>query len=195
MRKNVYSTYDADVAHANARSDLGTRPKCVCGSKLLFVFHIDRLTRRASRYNFKGKKRKIDEEEEHQLAESVRTISALFQGGNGAVNGRGDEPLEVRVASISAEIAAAIAHAQSRVYEEEEEEDEIDELDEDSGAETGGPGKLGPNTSGIRGGDGKGESGTGGDEDEDSDTFPMPLRGRNVRSRETTAVAGAKRKR
>jgi len=110
-------------------------------------------------------------------------------------NGRGDEPLEVRVASISAEIAAAIAHAQSRVYEEEEEEDEIDELDEDSGAETGGPGKLGPNTSGIRGGDGKGESGTGGDEDEDSDTFPMPLRGRNVRSRETTAVVGAKRKR
>lgn len=133
------------------------------------------------------------------MAESVRTISALFQGGNGAVlqNGRGDESLEVRVASISAEIAAAIAHAQSRVYEEEEEEDEIDELDEDSGAETGGPGKLGPNTSGIRGGDGKGERGRGGegDEDEDSDTFPVPLRGRNVRSRETTAVVGSKRKR
>jgi hypothetical protein len=129
------------------------------------------------------------------LAESVRTISALFQGGNASVlqNGRGDESLEVRVASISAEIAAAIAHAQSRVYEEEEEEDEIDELEDDSGAETGGPGKLGPNTSGIRGGDGE-ENGAG-DEDEDSDTFPVPLRARSVKSRDTAAVAGAKRKR
>ncbi|KAF9454492.1 hypothetical protein P691DRAFT_655680 [Macrolepiota fuliginosa MF-IS2] len=149
------------------------------------------------RYNFKGKKRKIEDEEEQELAESVRTISALFQSGNASVlqGGRGDESLEVRVASISAEIAAAIAHAQSRVYEEEDEEDEIDELDEDSGAETGGPGKLGPNTSGIRGGDGKGESGTGGDEDDDSDTFPVPLRSRSVKSREPAVVAGAKRKR
>ncbi|XP_006458127.1 hypothetical protein AGABI2DRAFT_148622 [Agaricus bisporus var. bisporus H97] len=149
------------------------------------------------RYNFKGKKRRIEDDEDRELAESVRTISALFQGSNGSVlqGGRGDESLEVRVASISAEIAAAIAHAQSRVYEEEEEEDEIDELDEDSGAETGGPGKLGPNTSGIRGGDDKEESGTGGDDDDDSDTFPVPLRGRTVKGRETTAVAGAKRKR
>jgi hypothetical protein len=149
------------------------------------------------RYNFKGKKRRIEDEEDHELAESVRTISALFQGSNGSVlqTGRGDDSLEVRVASISAEIAAAIAHAQSRVYEEEEEEDEIDELDEDSGAETGGPGKLGPNTSGIRGGDEKGESGTGGDEDEDSDTFPVPLRGRTLKGREAATVAGGKRKR
>lgn len=155
------------------------------------------LRERGRRYNFKGKKRRIEDDEDRELAESVRTISALFQGSNGSVlqGGRGDESLEVRVASISAEIAAAIAHAQSRVYEEEEEEDEIDELDEDSGAETGGPGKLGPNTSGIRGGDDKEESGTGGDDDDDSDTFPVPLRGRTVKGRETTAVAGAKRKR
>ncbi|KXN89260.1 hypothetical protein AN958_06014 [Leucoagaricus sp. SymC.cos] len=148
------------------------------------------------RYNFKGKKRKLDDDEDQELAESVRTISALFQGGNASLvqNGREDESLEVRVASISAEIAAAIAHAQSRVYEEEEEEDEIDELEDDSGTETGGPGKLGPKTSGIRGGDGQGSG--AGDEDDDSDTFPVPLRPRNVKNRDSaTAVAGAKRKR
>jgi hypothetical protein len=139
----------------------------------------------------------LDEEDDQELVESVRTISALFQGGNGSVlqGGQGDESLEVRVASISAEIAAAIAHAQSRVYEEEEEEDEIDELEDDSGAETGGPGKLGPNTSGIRGGDEPGSGGGDGDEDEDSDTFPVPLRARTVKTRDTATVAGAKRKR
>lgn len=122
----------------------------------------------------------------------MRTISALFQGGNGTVleDGQTAESLEVRVASISAEIAAAIAHAQSRVYEEEEEEDEIDELEDDSGVE---PGKLGPNTSGIRGEDGPESRGR--DDDDDSDTFPMPLRARSVKSRDTIAVAGAKRKR
>ena len=144
------------------------------------------------RYNFKGKKRKIEDDDDHELAESVRTISALFQGGNGTVleDVQTAESLEVRVASISAEIAAAIAHAQSRVYEEEEEEDEIDELEDDSGAESG---KLGPNTSGIRGEDGPVSRGR--DDDDDSDTFPMPLRARSVKSRDTIAVAGAKRKR
>lgn len=82
-----------------------------------------------SRYSFKAKRRRVsdddedDSEEEEDLADSVRTISALFQT---------EEPLEVRVASIGAEIAAALAQSQPhRGYEEEEQ-------------------AVGPNTSGVR---------------------------------------------
>ncbi|KAK7014863.1 fructose-1,6-bisphosphatase [Favolaschia claudopus] len=65
------------------------------------------------KYSFKAKRRKITEEDEdEELADSVRTISALFQAGAGVDP---DQPLEVRVASIGAEIAAAIAQAQSRI--------------------------------------------------------------------------------
>ena len=100
-----------------------------------------------------------------------------------------EPPLEVRVASISAEIAAAIAHAQSRLYDEDEEEDD------ESGQEVEGPETIGPNTSGIRGDDGL----DGAkileveDEDDDSDAFPIPLRTR--KGKEALTLVGAKRKR
>jgi len=151
------------------------------------------------KYDFKGKKRKISEEDEEQsLADSVRTISALFQvGGNAIVpNSRNglqpDASLEVRVASIGAEIAAAIAQAQSRVYEVDEEEDEEDE-ESGSGQELGGPEIIGPNTSGIR--DFGNEVVKGRivvEEDDDSDAFPMPLR---TRKGKDSPTVGNKRKR
>ncbi|KAF7294932.1 hypothetical protein MIND_01031300 [Mycena indigotica] len=77
------------------------------------------------RYSFKPKRRKhCDDEfesEDDDLADSVRTISAIFQT---------EERLEVKVASIGAEIAAALAQSRtSRVFDEQ---------------------ALGPNTSGIR---------------------------------------------
>ncbi|KAJ7452410.1 hypothetical protein B0H11DRAFT_1821086 [Mycena galericulata] len=137
------------------------------------------------KYSFKAKRRKISEEEEEdeeELADSVRTISALFQAGAGLGS---DQPLEVRVASIGAEIAAAIAHAKSRLYEDDEE----DEDGENNSQET-----IGPNTSGIRGGENRAED-DGPEEEEDSDAFPMPLRPRR-KGKEADLVAGAlKRKR
>ncbi|KAJ3514841.1 hypothetical protein NLJ89_g2132 [Agrocybe chaxingu] len=149
------------------------------------------------KYNFKGKKRKLDDDDDQELAESVRTISALFQaGGNSMLPSRNpdDEPLEVRVASISAEIAAAIAQAQSRTYEDEEDEEEEEESG--SGQEMGGIETIGPNTSGIRSGEaGLGDKEGGmevGDDDEDSDAFPAPLRARKARE---LAASGSKRKR
>ncbi|KAF9464703.1 hypothetical protein BDZ94DRAFT_1215916 [Collybia nuda] len=155
------------------------------------------------KYNFKGKKRKvIGEEDEHDLAESVRTISALFQaGGNTMLPTSRDalqpsEPLEIRVASISAEIAAAIAQAQSRMYDDEEDEDEDEESG--SGQEIGGSETIVPNTSGIRGlggGDNRIVDKEGQrlvEEDDDSDAFPMPLRARKGKD---SPVTGNKRKR
>ncbi|KAJ7172473.1 hypothetical protein C8R46DRAFT_150056 [Mycena filopes] len=108
-----------------------------------------------------------------ELADSVRTISALFQAGGE------DEPLEARVASIGAEIAAAIAQAKSRMYDDDDDDD-----DENGSQET-----LGPNTSGIRGGDRRAEDDDGPEEEEDSDAFPIPLRTRSPRT------TGGKRKR
>lgn len=148
------------------------------------------------KYDFKGKKRKISEDDDEQsLAESVRTISALFQAGGNAL--QPDASLEVRVASIGAEIAAAIAQAQSRVYEIDEEEDEEDE-ESGSGQELAGPEIIGPNTSGIR--DLGNEAASGVDkegrifveEDDDSDAFPVPLR---TRKGKDSPTIGNKRKR
>ncbi|KAJ7285834.1 hypothetical protein C8J57DRAFT_1285930 [Mycena rebaudengoi] len=116
------------------------------------------------KYSFKAKRRKIaEEDEEEDLADSVRTISALFQSGGGGP----DQPLQVRVASIGAEIAAAIAQAQSRVYDDEEDEDE----DEDDSQEA-----LGPNTSGIR--EDRAEEDEGPEEEDSDNAFPVPLRSR-----------------
>ncbi|KAJ6596895.1 hypothetical protein DFH09DRAFT_1023299 [Mycena vulgaris] len=138
------------------------------------------------KYSFKAKRRKISEEDEdEELADSVRTISALFQAGGGLGSG---QPLEVRVASIGAEIAAAIAHAQSRIYDDDDE----DEDGEDGSQET-----IGPNTSGIRGGENRAEDEDGPEEEEeDSDAFPMPLRSRR-KGKETDMIPGSglKRKR
>jgi hypothetical protein len=101
-----------------------------------------------------------------------------------------ERPLEARVASISAEIAAAIAHAQSRLYEEDDDED-----DDESGQEVDGPETIGPNTSGIR--DDGFRDGAKilevEDEDDDSDAFPIPLRTR--KGKESLTLVGAKRKR
>lgn len=148
------------------------------------------------KYNFRGKKRKItDEDDDQELAESVRTISALFQTGSNSILPPQDvdDPLEVRVASISAEIAAAIAQAQARGYDDEEDEDE----ESGSGQEMGTT--IGPNTSGIRGVSvsdvgGHGERPSSGirEEEEDSDAFPAPLRARKARE---MAAASSKRKR
>lgn len=107
-----------------------------------------------------------------------------------------DEPLEIRVASISAEIAAAIAQAQSRVYDDEDDEDEDEESG--SGQEMGGPETIVPNTSGIRGlGGGENrimdkEGRRLVEEDDDSDAFPVPLRARKGKD---SPVTGNKRKR
>jgi len=135
-----------------------------------------------------------DDDDDAQLAESVRTISALFQAGGKSIGAPdADEPLEVRVASISAEIAAAIAQAQSRGYEDEEDEEGEDS---GSGQEMGGVETIGPNTSGIRGSEGLGDKDGIDeleDEDDDSDAFPMPLRSR--KAREQLAASGNKRKR
>lgn len=110
---------------------------------------------------------------------------------------RTDEPLEAKVANISAEIAAAIAQAQSREYED----------DEDGSGSGSGSGRdvpdgetIGPNTSGIRGGE-NGKTLTGSKlriaaedvEDDDSDTFPIPLRTR--KSGKDGRVVIGKRKR
>jgi hypothetical protein len=100
------------------------------------------------------------------------------------------------VASISAEIAAAIAHAQSRLYNEDDDDD--DEEDDESGQGMEGPETVGPNISGIRGDDGL-RDGTGilevddDDGDDDSDAFPIPLRTR--KGKEALTLVGVKRKR
>ncbi|KAG6890694.1 hypothetical protein C0995_005067 [Termitomyces sp. Mi166 len=151
------------------------------------------------KYNFKGKKRKVneddDDDDDEDLAESVRTISALFQAGNDMPSASVDQSLEVRVASISAEIAAAIAKAQSRPYTGDEDED--DDEQSGSGQEIDGPEIIGPNTSGIRG-LGRGDTRVERDdrrlveEDDDSDAFPIPLR---TRKGKDSPVAGMKRKR
>ncbi|PFH54356.1 hypothetical protein AMATHDRAFT_72852 [Amanita thiersii Skay4041] len=154
------------------------------------------------KYNFKGKKRKVSEEEDdRELAESVRTISALFQSGNSTSEtgvATTDEPLDVRVVNISAEIAAAIAQAQSRAFGEVDDDDD----DESGSGQEMGRRTIGPNTSGIRDQDESesvcvrkemGEGSEEKDEDDDSDAFPAPLRTR--RSRDNVPATGSKRKR
>ncbi|KAH6918584.1 zinc finger and SCAN domain-containing protein 5 [Coprinopsis sp. MPI-PUGE-AT-0042] len=163
------------------------------------------------KYDFKGKKRKVVEDED-ELAKSVRAISAMLQNGNGLVtsaDGAGqDIPIEAHVASISAEIAAAIAQARSRNFEDADDDDDDDEGGEESGSgqEVAYPETIGPNTSGIRGA-GEGEVDPGAktmppptsqhqeedDDDEDSDAFPQPLHSR--KPRDTLVSAGTKRKR
>ncbi|KAJ8078776.1 hypothetical protein PM082_013059 [Marasmius tenuissimus] len=102
------------------------------------------------KYSFKGKKRRSDDEDD-PLAESI--LSSIFNPPSAPSH---DESLEVRVASISAELAAAIAQAQQRVYDDDDQEDdEDDELDGSNESEYEqemvGRDTIGPNTSGIRG--------------------------------------------
>ncbi|KAF9053693.1 hypothetical protein BDZ89DRAFT_1004683 [Hymenopellis radicata] len=159
------------------------------------------------KYSFKTKRRKVveesDDEDERELEDSVRTISALFHAGGAALSAPHaetsgpEDPLEVRVASISAEIAAAIAQAHARSYDDDDEEE--DELAEDSqsGDELSCRDTIGPNTSGIRGRGGNGRPGredSDREDEEEEEEFPVPLRVR--RGREDEGVtAGEKRKR
>ncbi|KAI6022670.1 hypothetical protein EDC04DRAFT_2900638 [Pisolithus marmoratus] len=121
------------------------------------------------------------EEFDRALSELISQASSTNRSGEGAGS---DETLEARVASISAEIAAAIAHASSRA------------LDEDDGGSYG-IGGIVPKTSGIRGStEGRRVGGSGGnweDDDDDSDTFPIPLRTR--KGKESASLIGTKRKR
>jgi hypothetical protein len=89
----------------------------------------------------------------------------------------------VRVASISAEIAAAIAQARQRVYDDGQDDD-------GSGGSGSEEELLARETSGIRGFGDERKSGESDDEESD-DVFPMPLRIR----RSKDARTGEKRKR
>ncbi|KAI6036580.1 hypothetical protein BKA83DRAFT_4164906 [Pisolithus microcarpus] len=140
-------------------------------------------------YRLKAKKQRVSGVDDPELEEFDRALSELISQANStnrSTEGAGsDETLEARVASISAEIAAAIAHASSRV------------LDEDDGRHRCEIGAIVPKTSGIRGStEGRRAGGSGGnweDDDDDSDTFPIPLRTR--KGKESASVVGTKRKR
>ncbi|KAI6167009.1 hypothetical protein EDD17DRAFT_1752357 [Pisolithus thermaeus] len=140
-------------------------------------------------YRLKAKKQRVSGMDDPDLEEFDRALSELISQANStnrSAEGAGsDETLEARVASISAEIAAAIAHASSRA------------LDEDDGRDRYGIGGIVPKTSGIRGcTEGRRVGGSGGnweDDDDDSDTFPIPLRTR--KGKESASVVGTKRKR
>jgi hypothetical protein len=160
------------------------------------------------KYDFKAKKRKVAEDDDLELEESVRTI--LLQSGGGAILPTvagyvpSQEPLDARVANISAEIVAALAQAQTRIYEEE------DDTESGSGPETARPGVMRPIASGIGGEEDEVETGEHNGvarsmkelsmlldeddgEDDDSDAFPIPLRTR--KAKEPVGVVGNKRKR
>ena len=130
LRKDIYSKNDSDDPYANARPQLGTRPYGV--SPFLPNFPLQMLRQCLSKYNFKGKKRKLGDDDDQDLVESVRTISALFQTGDASASSTDPHALETQVASISAELAAAIAQAKSRAYDDDEEDE--DEDDEESRA-------------------------------------------------------------
>ncbi|KAI6108990.1 hypothetical protein EV401DRAFT_1998496 [Pisolithus croceorrhizus] len=140
-------------------------------------------------YRLKTKKQRVSGLDDPDLEEFDRALSELISQANStnrsAEVAGSDETLEARVASISAEIAAAIAHASSRA------------LDEDDGRDRYGIGGIVPKTSGIRGStEGRRAGGSGGnweDDDDDSDTFPIPLRTR--KGKESASVVGTKRKR
>ncbi|KAI5122973.1 hypothetical protein M0805_006852 [Coniferiporia weirii] len=190
------------------------------------------------RYSFKSKKRRTDDGEDEgdaELQESVRTLTSLLShvsgtavapaaGPSAGVSGYGprpgsgsgpavgivDEPLEARVAAISAEIAAAIAQAQAQMhgeYEEDVDEEESGSEDEDRGEAQAETDVRGLMVSGVRDEQppipspvfamaeaerDKGPEGEG-DEDDDDD-FPVPLRERRT-GRADGGGAGSKRKR
>ncbi|KIO13367.1 hypothetical protein M404DRAFT_573069 [Pisolithus tinctorius Marx 270] len=142
------------------------------------------------KYYLKAKKPRVSGMDDPDLEEFDRALSELIsQASSTNRSGEGtgsEETLEARVACISAEIAAAIAHASSRT------------LSEDDDGDRYGIGGIVPKTSGIRGSttEGRRAGGSGGnweDDDDDSDTFPIPLRTR--KGKESASVVGTKRKR
>ncbi|THG99654.1 hypothetical protein EW026_g2755 [Hermanssonia centrifuga] len=159
------------------------------------------------KYNFKAKKPKLDPANaDLSLEESVRAVSAIFNsqtdGEPSSSSLQASQPLgENMVASISAEIAAAIAKAQARILDD-------DDSYSESGSEYGQTEYIMPNTSGIRGEDGPwhvvegDDRASGGTElglslasvgGEDEGGFPVPLRTR--KGKEPVGIIGLKRKR
>ncbi|KZT70113.1 hypothetical protein DAEQUDRAFT_725733 [Daedalea quercina L-15889] len=102
------------------------------------------------KYSFKAKRVKLDSaDQDQELEASVRTLSALLKQGDPQAerlpSGRPPEPQ--LAASISEELAAALAQAQARILEDyDEDEDE----DEGFGQELSHCEIIGPSTSGIR---------------------------------------------
>lgn len=95
-----------------------------------------------SKYNFGSKKRKHGEgeasssdEPEPDFEESVRTISALLHQSDPQQSAmlQPNQPLETRVANISAQIARAIADAEAEGDWGDEEVDELED-DDDGGS-------------------------------------------------------------
>lgn len=106
-----------------------------------------------SKYSFKAKKPKLDTGNPtalslHESMLALLSSQSADDSGNAEAGPSSGPDLEQRVvASISAEIAAALAQAQARIYEEEDDDEE-----EESEAEIAYADGIGPNTSGIRGG-------------------------------------------
>jgi hypothetical protein len=149
-----------------------------------------------SKYDFKPKKRKRNEDGNHEgssedddLEESVRTISALLRSAEGDVGvlpphilaqGMGNDGAPVdgdrdtvegrdlasRVANINARIMADVMAEEA---EEEEVDELVDELEGDGEMVVGGGEVEGAHRDmGLK----------GWDEEDDSDAFPVPLRPR-----------------
>ena len=139
------------------------------------------------RYIDKGKKQRLGEDEDRELEESVRTIAALFSQNDGDGTSTPPESRPSGLGSISAEIAAAIAHVQTRTCDEDNDEDdesghEMERLD-------------GISHTSIRADNGWKHSTNFWeveDEDDDSDAFPVPLR---TRKGKEPSLVGNKRKR
>ncbi|KAJ7721698.1 hypothetical protein B0H14DRAFT_3118563 [Mycena olivaceomarginata] len=134
------------------------------------------------KYSFKAKRRKVTEEDDDEELRipcgRSRAVSGRRRGGFGSTT-------RSPGASIGAEIAAAIAQAQSRMYE-----DDDDEEDETESQET-----IGPNTSGIGAGRTGPTTRTARRRRRTATRFPMPLRPRR-KGKDVDVIAGAlKRKR
>ena len=154
-----------------------------------------------SKYSFKAKKPKLDPGDGSlDLPESVLALLAQSPGEPSNPAAGPSQDYEPRVvASISAEIAAALAQAQARIYDDDDDEDEDGSSSDLGFPETG----IVPITSAIRAQDDPGEVGPMSrpepvvplplqTEDAD-DEFPIPLRTR--KDKEPVGIAGLKRKR
>lgn len=156
------------------------------------------------KYSFKSKKPKLDPNAPGaNLVDTVRAVSTLLvpsaegSEASSSLSPTSDQALEPQVvATISREIAAALAQAHARAIEE------ADEDDYESGSDLGHGEGIGPKTSGIRGSGGRDPGRTSAEReregllptvDEEEDEFPIPLRTR--KGKEPVGVVGLKRKR
>lgn len=152
----------------------------------------------SSKYSFKAKKPKLDSEDALELPESVLALlsSAQEPGEPSSPIAGSSHEFEPRVvASISAEIAAALAQAQARIYDDDE-EDEDGSSSELDFPDTG----IVPITSAIRVQDEVGPVSRPEpvvplplQTDDADDEFPITLR--TKKDKEPVGIAGLKRKR